>query len=226
MAKKPRTPPPPRRVQAPKHRPGQSNRPTVGDLAGRQRMILYAVALSGVVALVIVVAVIALGGGSNSAKEAAKTLVAAGCTYKHYPAQPRSPHYTSLTPSPKPSWNSYPPSSGRHYYQPLVFGIYTEPVHEIQAVHNLEHGAMILQYGDKVSKADVAAITNWYQKDANAVVVAPLPNLGAKVAFTAWTQWAECTGFNQKAADAFRSAFRYHAPESGVFPKSALQPGL
>jgi hypothetical protein len=225
MAKKPRTPPPPRRVQAPKTRPGQSNRPSV-DLAGRQRMILYAVALSGVVALVIVVAVIALGGGSDRAKKAVKTLVAAGCTYKHFPAQPRSPHYTSLNPSPKPSWNSYPPSSGRHYYQPLIFGIYTEPVREIQAVHNLEHGAMILQYGDKVSSADVAAITNWYREDANALVVAPLPNLGAKVAFTAWTQWAECTGFRPKAADAFRSAFRYHAPESGVFPKSALQPGL
>jgi hypothetical protein len=40
---------------------------------------------------------------------------------------------------------------------------------------------------------------------------------------TAWTQWAECTGFDEKAANAFRKAFRYHAPEK--FPKSFLQPG-
>ena len=42
---------------------------------------------------------------------------------------------------------------------------------------------------------------------------------------TAWTNWAECTHFNQKAFDAFQSAFRYHGPESSVFPKSSLMPG-
>ena len=60
---------------------------------------------------------------------------------------------------------------------------------EIRLVHNLEHGAVILQYGDKVPAAQVRAITSWYQHDANAVVVAPLPKLGAKVALTAWTDW-------------------------------------
>ena len=68
-------------------------------------------------------------------------------------------------------------------------------------------------------------ITSWYQKDANALVVAPLPKLGDKVALTAWTDWTECTGFKPKAANAFRKAFRYHAPESGAFPKSSLEPG-
>jgi hypothetical protein len=226
MAKKPRTPPPPRRVQAPKQRSGQSNRPAVGDLAGRQRLILYAVALSGVVALVIVVAVILLGGGSSSGKDAAKTLVAAGCTYKHFQAQPRTPHYTTLNPSPKPSWNSYPPTSGRHYFQWVLWGNYTEPVPIIKEVHNLEHGGMIIQYGNKVPQSDVAKITAFWQKDPTAMLVAPLPNLGNKIALTAWTNWAECTTFNEKAFKSFQSAFRYHAPESPVFPKSALQPGM
>jgi hypothetical protein len=90
-------------------------------------------------------------------------------------------------------------------------------------VHNLEHGAVILQYGDKVPAAQVQQINAWYQRDANALVVAPLPKLGDKVALTSWTNWTECTGFNEKAANAFRKAFRYHAPEQ--FPKSYLQPG-
>jgi ketosteroid isomerase-like protein len=74
-----------------------------------------------------------------------------------------------------------------------------------------------------VPATQVRAITSWYQEDANAVVVAPLPKLGAKVALTAWTDWTECTGFKPKAANAFRKAFRYHAPEQ--FPKSFLEPG-
>ena len=46
---------------------------------------------------------------------------------------------------------------------------------------------------------------------------------GDKIALTAWTDWTECTGFNLRAANAFRKAFRYHAPEQ--FPKSFLEPG-
>jgi hypothetical protein len=218
--KKPRTPTPPRRVQAPQRRAAAAP-----DPAARHRMILYGISGAGFVGLIVVVLVVALAGGSSNAKAAIKTIRAQGCQYRKYPALPRTPHYATLTPNPPPKWNSFPPTSGRHYYQPLPFGIYTEPVPEIRLVHNLEHGAVILQYGNKVSAAQVQQITAWYQRDANALVVAPLPKLGAKVALTAWTDWTECTGFNLKAANAFRSAFRYHAPESGVFPKSALQPG-
>jgi Protein of unknown function (DUF3105) len=235
MAKrKPRTPPPPRRVQAPKTRTGPSRTASrtsraqpagvsLGEIGMRQRAILYGVALSGVVALAAVVILVVVSGGNSGAKAAIKAIRAAGGQFRTYPEQPRTPHYLKLSPSPAPKWNSFPPTSGRHYYQPLVFGIYTEPVPEIRAVHNLEHGAVILQYGDKVSSADVDRITAWYQQDANAVVVAPLPKLGNKVALTAWTRWAETTGFNETVANDFRKAFRYKAPEH--FPKSYLEPG-
>jgi len=221
--KKPRTPPPPpRRVQAPKQRAGQT---PPGDLGKRQRAILYSFAAAGIVALAAVIAFGALRGGSSSsgAKAAIISIRAAGCQFKTYPELPRSPHYATLTPSPPPQWNSVPPTSGRHYFQPLVFGQYDQPVIEIQAVHNLEHGAMILQYGSKVPPAQVAAITTWYRKDSNALIVAPLPSLGGKVAMTAWTRWSECTGFNEQAANTFRKTFRYQAPEK--FPKSFLKPG-
>jgi uncharacterized protein DUF3105 len=217
--KKPRTPTPPRRVQAPQRRVDAP------DPAARHRLILYGISGAGFLALVIVVLVIVLAGGGSSAKAAITTIRAQGCQYRKYPAQPRTPHYATLNPKPAPSWNSFPPTSGRHYYIALPFGIYTEVVPEIRLVHNLEHGAVILQYGDKVPSAQVQQITAWYQQDANALVVSPLPKLGAKVALTSWTNWTECNGFNLKAANAFRKAFRYHAPESAIFPKSALQPG-
>jgi hypothetical protein len=220
--KKPRTPPPPRRVQAPQVRATER---TPGELEARHRAILYAIAGSGVVALIVVLALVAFGGGNGNAKAAAKALAAAGCQYKHYPEQPRSPHYLTLNPSPAPSWNSFPPTSGRHYGQWVLWGDYTEPQPLIKSTHNLEHGGVIIQYGDKVPKSDIAKINDFWQSDPNAMLVAPLPKLGNKIALTAWTQWAECTHFNQNAFSKFRSAFRYHAPESGVFPKSALEPG-
>jgi hypothetical protein len=218
--KKPKTPQPPRRVQAPQRR---ADPKSPGDLIARQRALLYGVSGAGIVALVAVVLVIALGVGSGSAQAAAKTIQSAGCQYHHYPELARTPHYATMHPNPAPKWNSFPPTSGRHYYQPLPFGDYTQVMPEIQLVHNLEHGAVILQYGDKVPQSQVDQITAWYRQDANAIIVAPLPKLDDKVALTAWTQWTECTGFNEKAANAFRKAFRYRAPEH--FPKSYLQPG-
>jgi hypothetical protein len=215
--KKPRTPTPPRRVQAPQRRTDQV------DPAAWHRAILYGISGAGIVGLVAVVLVVALAGGGSGAKAAVKTIRAQGCQYRHYPALPRVPHYASVNPTPAPKYNSFPPTSGRHYVQTIPFGIYTEPLQEIRLVHNLEHGAVILQYGDKVSTSDIQRITSWYQQDANALVVAPLPKLGSKVALTAWTEWAECTGFDAKAATAFRKVFRYHAPEN--FPKSLLGPG-
>jgi uncharacterized protein DUF3105 len=216
--RKPKTPPPPRRVQAPKARAGATD-----DMGARQRTILYAVAGSGVVALVVVVLIVVLGGGTSSAKAAATTIRAQGCQYKHPKELVATPHFTSVNPTTPPKWNTDPPSSGRHFYIPATFDIYTEPVDEIRLVHNLEHGAMILQYGNKVPASMVADITKWYRDDPNALVVAPYPKLGDKVAMTAWGEWAQCTGFDAKAANAFRSAFRYHGPEA--FPKSSLNPG-
>jgi hypothetical protein len=215
--KKPRTPPPPRRVQAPKRRVDAP------DPAARHRAILYGISGAGIVGLVVAVLVVALAGGGTNAKAAIKTIRAQGCQYHKYPALPRAPHYSTLNPKPAPTWNSFPPTSGRHYVTPLAFGLYTEAVPEIRLVHNLEHGAVILQYGDKVPAAQVQQITAWYQQDANGVIVAPLPKLGAKVALTAWTNWTECGGFDEKAANAFRKAFRYHGPEQ--YPKSYLEPG-
>jgi hypothetical protein len=220
--KKPKAPTPPRRVQAPQVR-GTARTP--GELESRQRVVLYAIAGSGVVALIVVIALVVLGGGSSNAKAAANALTAAGCQYKHYPAQPRVPHYATLTPSPPPSWNSFPPTSGRHYTEWVLWGSYTEPVPLIKEVHNLEHGGVIIQYGSKVPKSDVSKIDDFWRADPNAMLVAPLPKLGDKIALTAWTQWGECTHFDQKAFSKFGAAFRYHGPESPLLSKDNLNPG-
>ena len=58
------------------------------------------------------------------------------------------------------------------------------------------------------------------------MLVAPLPNLGNKIALTAWTNWAECTSFNQKA---FRRSSRRSATTAPSRPSSRRarsQPGM
>jgi Protein of unknown function (DUF3105) len=216
VAKKTRTPPPPRPVQAPRRR---DTRAPVGGDERRRRLLLYGLAGSGVLALAIVVLVIVLTSGGGGSGALAKTMRAAGCTLKTYPSQGQ--RHVAL--NYKFKYNSFPPTSGPHYFQPLLWGVYDAPVRQIQEVHNLEHGGIVIQYGSKVPRSTVDELTSFYQSDANALILAPLPALGNKIALGAWTHLATCTSFDEKAFKAFRDEYRYHGPEH--FPPSDLEPG-
>jgi hypothetical protein len=159
---------------------------------------------------------------------------AAPCTVTSYPGlQPK--HLTNL--NAKPKYNSFPPTSGPHYYLPARWDIYGFAIPEIALVHNLEHGGIVVQYGKHVPKATVAQIRAWYLKDSTALVVAPLPVLGAKIVLTAWnappyeqgaeTQdagrgWmASCSRFDAGAFTAFVKQHRFKAGER--FPPATLK---
>jgi hypothetical protein len=221
VPKKARTPPPPRRPQGPRRRTDKGT-PAADDR--RNRLILYGLAAAGVIGLAVVLGLFAFTGGSGGSTDSvASAMKAAGCTFKTYPEQARTPHYTTLHPAHPMKYNSFPPTSGQHYYIPLIFGPYDSPVEEYQAIHNLEHGGVIIQWGNKVPAADVQKIRDFYQQDANAMVIAPYPKLGNVIALRAWTHLGKCKHFDQKAFATFRDKLRYHAPEH--FPPSELEPG-
>src|SRR5438067_8870322 len=156
--KKPKTPTPPRggqkgRVQAPQVR-GRTRTPQ--DLEARHRMILYAIAGSGIVALIVVVLLVVLGGGGGpSEQKVAADMNAAGCTFKTVTASVPGgkTHVASLTA--KLPWNTNPPSNGQHYPRWAVWGFYNEAVNPRMVVHNEEHGGVVLWWGTKTPKSTV-----------------------------------------------------------------------
>jgi Protein of unknown function (DUF3105) len=241
--KKPRTPQPPRgdqprRVQAPQVR-SQGGR----DPAQRQRMILYAVAGSGVIALIAVIVLVTAGGGGTNDKNVAKLMTAAGCTFKTVKASVPGgrTHRASLTGD--FHWNTNPPSNGQHYPAWAVWGFYTDqPINPRQVVHNEEHGGVILWWGQKTPGATVEKLRAFYEEEPTGTFGTPLANFGSRVAITAWTgdstkygrngyygfgHVATCLKYDKttgNAFEAFRDAYRGHGPE-GV-PLSADAPGL
>ena len=133
-------------------------------------------------------------------------------------------------------YNSFPPTSGPHFGIPAVYSIYEEPVPEIRLVHNLEHGAVVVQYGSEVSPQTVQQIADWYAQSPEGIIVAPLPasvpeaaappaNAQSRIFLTAWTHLASCSAFDEDAFNNFLDDYRGpegDAPEK--FPLSALQP--
>jgi hypothetical protein len=236
MAKKAKTPPPPRRVQAPKPRSAQPANER------RTRMILYGTAAAGVIALIAVVAVLATGGSSGSSG-VASAMQAAGCTFKTVDAfvpKGQSTHVPSLTK--KIDWNTFPPSNGQHYPLWAVWDFYTQPINPRRVVHNEEHGGVILWWGPQTPAATVDKLRSLYNESPEGMLGTPIAGLGDKVAITAWTgdpsryqqngyygqgHIATCPAFSAKTEDAFkqfRDAFRGKGPEG--IPMSQNQPGM
>jgi uncharacterized protein DUF3105 len=179
----------------------------------------------GVVLLAGVLALVAFGGGDD---RSSATISSQYCSEESFPGlKPR--HLAS--PDANVTYNSSPPSSGPHFQSPAPWAIYDEPVKQTILVHNLEHGGVVIQYGD-VGEETVKDIQAFYQDDPYGLVVAPNPKLGKKIALTAWNEPAyptdqsdlsevdagngfvlTCTQWDEGAAAEFRDKRRNKAGE-------------
>jgi Protein of unknown function (DUF3105) len=195
-------------------------------------MLLYALGASGFIILGIVAAAFAFSGGGDSessARNAVAALREAGCTYQNPRSQGRD-HVDALPPNFKP--NSTPRSSGPHSNQTIIYGSYTDTVPELNAVHNLEHGAVIIWYGPDVPQSTIDQINEFYNRDPNGLIVSRHPELGEDIALVAWTHVARCPRFDENAAERFVERFGFRGPESckndieqGCFRRENLEPG-
>jgi hypothetical protein len=206
VAKKDRVPTPPKRpVQAPRaYKPEHDPR--------RTRLIFI------VLAAVIVLAAAAVGigfimSGGDGGGETGAIGDGGICQLETFPAL-EATHVQELPDGYE--YNSIPATSGFHNSQTAIWNLYDQPVPQINYVHNLEHGGMVIQYGSEVSDADIASIANWYQQDTRGLIVAPLseemeeedPTLADKIVANAWTHMMKCTGYDESALDEFSDDYR------------------
>ncbi|MGE5273806.1 MAG: DUF3105 domain-containing protein [Verrucomicrobiota bacterium] len=245
MAKKPRTPPPPRKVQAPKQRQA----PRQGVDPARRRQFLFGAVGAVVVGVAIALIVVFASGGSSKAgnpQAVAATMRAAGCTLTTSPAGPSGEHIAKVTD--KVTYTTYPPASGKHYGIPAIWGSYTRTVDPRQAVHNEEHGGIVIWLGPSVSSAERQKVSDFYDSSPNAMLLTPIASAtpgitypahkapGSTIYLTAWTVEvkngevvngkdviAACPRFDEKAFTAFRDEFRGKGPER--YKVSDLTPG-
>jgi hypothetical protein len=68
---------------------------------------------------------------------------------------------------------SDPPTSGKHYQSPPPLMIYDEPVPQWILLHALEHGNVLVQYGDRISAADLTALRASILSHRDRMLMAP-----------------------------------------------------
>ena len=230
-------------MQAPQRRDGK------GGASRNTRLILYAAAAAGLIALAIVLGVIFVGGGNDNSSAASKQPLATGCTLNTFPVLAGT-HVGTL--DAKVKWNSWPPTSGPHYQQPAPFNFYDQALNPRISLHNLEHGGIAIFYGKNIPSSQISDLRSFWQESPNGMLIAPMPSLDKnisvpkpvanydnKVVATAWNAPPYTTGsrqtttgngylltcprFDENTFKAFRDNHREKGPER--FPLDAMQPG-
>jgi hypothetical protein len=141
----------------------------------------------------------------------------------------------------KPPLSAYPsdpPASGPHDPSTVGAGIYTDPPPIEQAIHSLEHGAVIVWHAPTPSGAELTKLQAFFRKPAERdhVVVAPysyptegqagqLP-AGKQMVLVAWHHMQTCTDVNLAAAFAFVANYRFPAPAGEAYKGDAPEKGL
>ena len=123
-----------------------------------------------------------------------------------------------------PNYNSTPATSGPHWNQPPIapmnWGVYTSAVPEPAAVHNLEHGGIVIWYQpSKIAAADLASLTAFVQQQITQeqfkVILVPWSgaNFGHPIAVTAWDWLLYLDTANLDAIRTFIGAHYEQSPE-------------
>jgi hypothetical protein len=212
-------------VQAPKKRTGQRRDK---EEPNRRRFLLLGGAGAIAALAAIVVVALAMGGSDGGVAE---TMRAAGCTYRDVEARENLPPKQQVHVEKLPKgfkYNTDPPTSGPHHPTTIIWGIYDAPIPQLNSVHNLEHGGVIIQYGRGISAGAIGQLEEFYRDDPNGVIVAPLPRLGNRISLTAWTfdearlieegyegegRFALCPTFDEGAFGKFVDEYRFRGPE-------------
>lgn len=84
-----------------------------------------------------------------------------------------------------------PPAGGDHAAVWLNCGVYTEPVPDENAVHDLEHGTVWITYDPSLPEDDVAALAEQLPQNG---ILSPYDGLPAPVVVTVWGAQLALTG--------------------------------
>jgi hypothetical protein len=107
------------------------------------------------------------------------------------------------------SYNSRPPTSGPHYQSIAEWGVHDGPIPNELQVHNLEDGGVLVQYHCPEGCPDlVQQLTNVVRRYHEGVILAPYPDMEARIALTAWGRIETLVEFDEKRIIQFIKAYR------------------
>jgi hypothetical protein len=127
-------------------------------------------------------------------------------------------------------YSSTPAASGPHWGTPADWGVYRDPIRQEPAIHNLEHGGIVIWYqADQVTADQIEQLEtftrSWNGTERFKVLVAPWsgPDFGHPMAIVAWTWLLYLDEVDTDLMDQFVDQHYGDAPEPGGGPGRPVQ---
>jgi hypothetical protein len=106
------------------------------------------------------------------------------------------------------SYNSTPPTSGPHLGDLARWGVHDEPIPNELQVHNLEDGGIMVQYNCPDGCSDlVSQLEEIVGEYHEGVILAPYPDMGSRIALTAWQRIDQFEQFDEERITRFIRAY-------------------
>lgn len=122
------------------------------------------------------------------------------------------------------TYETTPPVSGQHAPSPAACGVHDAPIPNEVQVHNLEHGAVGVQYRpdlDPQQIKEIEALVNSYDSH---VFSAPYPDMDTPVAVTSWAHMMTLDTFEEDTVRQYIDEFRQKGPEKNDCDNTADDP--
>lgn len=167
------------------------------------------IAIGGIITVVAVIVVVVLSIRSSQMPDIDTSAVADNSVTFPIQGQTHIPEG-----SPRPNYNSNPPTSGDHYVYTIPAGVYDQTPPDENLVHNLEHGHIWLSYRDADDTEVISALTSIQEQFPNWVVVTHRPDNDSRIAAAAWGRLLSLEEPDEDQMLAFIMRYRNQAPES------------
>jgi hypothetical protein len=112
---------------------------------------------------------------------------------------------THVAQAAKPYGGSEPPTSGDHA-EPVNWGVYSQPVPDINVIHNMEHGGVYISYKPDLPKDQIDKINALFGTpfskvgfSPSKVVVAPRATNDAPIILSSWDREQKLNAFDELA---------------------------
>lgn len=167
------------------------------------------IAIGGIITVVAVIVVVVLSIRSSQMPDIDTSAVADNSVTFPIQGQTHIPEG-----SPRPNYNSNPPTSGDHYVYTIPAGVYDQTPPDENLVHNLEHGHIWLSYRDADDTEVISVLTSIQEQFPNWVVVTHRPDNDSRIAAAAWGRLLSLEEPDEDQMLAFIMRYRNQAPES------------
>ncbi|MGH8928511.1 MAG: DUF3105 domain-containing protein [Acidimicrobiia bacterium] len=118
--------------------------------------------------------------------------------------------------SPAPEYNSDPPTSGPHAPAAAACGIYRTAVPDINLVHDLEHGVIVIYYNPDTAGDGREALEDFVRGAGTHAIVVPREGMESPIVLTAWRHLLRLDSFDRAAIRGFYGRYAQFGPERGV----------